>query len=81
MLRVNQTPEHVRVQIKAREIKKEHAPLEFRKLRVENSAVLRQHRTRLLEILPIIENTGGKRLGVLGNSLGVEFARFFRQIA
>ena len=81
MLRIDQPPEHVRIQIEAGKIKEEQAGVEFGKLGVENLAMFRQHCARLLQIFLVVEHAGGEGLGVFGNALGVELAYFFRELA
>jgi hypothetical protein len=81
MLRIDQAPKHVRIQIETGEIKEEQAGMEFREFGIKNPAMFGQHRARLLQIFFVVENSGGARLGVFGNALGVELAYLFRQFA
>ena len=81
MLRIYQPPQHVRIKIEAGKIKEEHAGTEFGKLGVENLAMFRQHGSRLLQIFLIVENPGRQGFGIFGNTLGVELAHFFRELA
>src|ERR1700682_5236921 len=80
MLRIDEAPEHVRIEIQTGEIKKEKTRVELGKLGVENLAVLCQHRAGLIEIFFIVQHAGRQSFRVLGNALGVELAYFFRQL-
>ena len=53
MVRIDQPPKHVRVEVGTGEIEKEDTFFELRELPVENRLVLREHGTRLFEILSI----------------------------
>src|SRR6266576_1335916 len=79
MFRVHQAPHHVRIEIQAGEIKKENTLLEFGKLRIENTAMFRQHRASLLQILFVIEHATRKGLCVLGYALRVELSYLFAE--
>ena len=81
MLRVDQAPQHVRIEVEAGKIKEEHAGAELGKLGIENPAMLRQHGAGLLQKFFVVENSGGAGLGIFGNSLGIELADFFRELA
>ena len=76
VLRVHQTPEHVRVEVEAREIEEEHAVAEFWKLCIEDAPVLGKHFPRLLEILFIVQHGARERLGIFGDPLCVKLANF-----
>src|ERR1700758_269436 len=76
MLRVHQPPEHVRVQVEAGEIEKEHAVTELGKLGVENPPMLGEYCSCLLQVFPVIEDAIRERLGIFRDSLSVKFSGF-----
>ena len=81
MLRIGQSPQHVPIQIEAREIKEEQAVVKLWELHIERAPMFGEHGVRLFQILFIVEHPGRERLRVFGNALSVEFADLFRQIA
>ncbi len=64
MFRVDQAPQHVRIQIKAGEIEKEQAGMKLGKLGIENLAMFCQDGVRLLQIFLVVENSGRAGLRV-----------------
>ena len=80
MLRIGETPHHVRVQIEAGKIEEEQAIVKFRELDIERAPVFGKHGVGLLQIFFVVEHAVGERLGVFGDALRVKFADLFRQI-
>src|SRR5229473_6053376 len=80
MLRINQPPEHVRVEVKAGKVKEEQAGLKLGKLGVENLAVLGQNHACLLQIFLIAKHSSRQSFRIFGNALGVELAHFFGEL-
>src|SRR5439155_27147644 len=79
MFRVREPPQHVGIEIQAREIEEENSALELWKLRIEDPAMFSKHSLRLLEILLVVEHAVGPGLRVLGDALRMELACFFRE--
>ena len=81
MVRIHGPPEHVRVEINAREIKKEKPAAIARQLAVEGAQMLGEHEPRLLKIVLVRKDAGRQRLGVLRDALRVERAELVVEFA